>query len=1210
MGIKFTDEQQSAIDARKCNLLVSAAAGSGKTAVLVERIITRLTQDKPPLNVDQLLVVTYTEAAAAEMKERIRKAIEKALEENPQNEHLRLQATLIHQAKISTMHQFYTTIIHENFHVLDLEPNIRVGEAGEMALIKREVLEKVLEEAYEQKSEDFMALVECYEDKRDTSLETLIEGLFLKAQSYPNPNAWLENSLAQYEIDSAEAFEEKAYVKEIVEEVRNGFLHWQKKLEYALDLCNAPDGPHFHKEKIENKLKIVEGILQTNSYVEMQTYMQGCGREGLAGGRRSSDIDKEKTATVAEIHKGYQSYFDGVNKLYFKESFPEMRATLNLAKGQLQTLVRLVQKFAADFAEEKRKKNVIDFDDMQHLALRVLTKEVDGKFVPSDIAKEYQKKFEEIMIDEYQDINRLQDIIMTSVSGMWEGKYNLFMVGDVKQSIYRFRLSCPELFMQKYYSYSEGIGDERRIDLHQNFRSRKEVLDSANFMFEQLMTEEFGGIVYDEKAALHLGAKYEEGNNNQTEILLLDLPNKKTDECLELEAKTIAMKIKELVGKQEVYDAKEDCYRKATYKDVVILLRALKGVGDIYSQALKDAGIPVYMESKEGYFESYEIQLALNYLRILDNPRQDIPLTAVLTSFLGKITTEELAMLRNHNKCANMYERIKQYIEDGEDKGLQQRLEKFCQTHQHFRELVPYMAINELLQKIFDETGFMDYMAAFPKGEQRVANLEMLMEKAIAFETSSYKGLFNFIRYIGKIKKYNVENGPANLVSEHMNAVTIMSVHKSKGLEFPIVFMARCGKMIDTRDASEKVVSHADIGIGVEAIDPIARTKNTTFFKNAISRKIVRDLSEEEVRLLYVAVTRAREKLFIVGSSSKLADKLKGLRMVREYEELPLPYYELSEASTFLDWILLAFYRHSSMAQILQEEGLELPKVTPIYTREVPVEIHRITEEDIVSAKLDEEFKDAITREVINRLDVQQVYHEGVNKQLEEQRKYSSMNRNEQSMKQKLSVSELKKKSYMEEDSELTYREEEVIPLLPKFLKEEEELSGASRGTAYHRVLELLDFKKEYNTESLQKEIEEMREKRLLADEVAASVRIGDIMRFLESDLGKRMQAASREEKLFAEQPFVLGMPANQVYPGEESEEIVLVQGIIDAYFEEEGKLVVVDYKTDRVSDAKELCERYHTQLAYYAEALQRLTGKEVKEKVIYSFALRQEIGV
>ena len=1210
MGISFTKEQQSAIEARGSNLLVSAAAGSGKTAVLVERIITRLTQDTPPLNVDQLLVVTYTEAAAAEMKERIRKAIERALESDPQNEHLQLQAALIHQAKISTMHQFYTTVIHENFHALDLEPNIRVGEVGEIELIKREVLEKVLEEAYEKASEEFITLVESYEDKNtDTSLESLIMKLFLQSQSHPNPEKWLKNSVEQYVIKTEEEFEDKFFVKEILEEIRNAFMYWKGQLEYGIEVCDSPEGPASYKSTFEYKLAIVEKILRANSWKEMQEIFIGYEKMGLSGDKKNV-VDPEKKDLAMGIHTKYQKYFDVVAGTYFLEDFQEMQKTFCLAKKQMETLVQLVQTFATKFAEEKRQKNLIDFSDMEHMALRVLTEEVDGMFVPSDIAKGYQQKFEEIMIDEYQDINRLQDIIMTSVSGVWEGKYNLFMVGDVKQSIYRFRLSCPELFMQKYYRYSEGLGDERRIDLHQNFRSRKEVLDSANFIFEQIMTEEFGGIVYDDKAALHVGAKYNEGSNNETEVLLLDMPKMASHDRLQKEAEVIALKIKELVGRQEIYNADKENYQKARYKDIVILLRAVKGVGDIYAKTLRDAGIPVYMEEKEGYFESYEIQLILNYLRILDNPRQDIPLTAVLSSFLGKVTAEELALIRNHSTANSMYECVKKYVEDGENQELQKRLARFCETYARFRSYVPYMAIRELLWRIFSETGFMEYMAALPKGEQKVANLEMLMEKATAFETSSYKGLFNFVRYIGQIKEFKVENGPASLTSDQMDAVTIMSVHKSKGLEFPIVFAARCGKKIDTRDASGNMIMHSDIGVGIDAVDPNERTKTPTFLKSVISRKIIRELEEEEVRLLYVAMTRAREKLFLVGSSSSLGSQLKGLASLRECKDIQLPYYELISANTFLDWILRALCRHSSMAQILQEEGLELPKVTSIYTREVPVQVHRITLDDIENVQEEELFHEQFTKEVVKRLDVNEVYHAGVKEELEQQREYASASQNEQTIKQKLSVSELKKQSYLEEDSEWLHREEEVIPLLPKFLKEEEELSGALRGTAYHRVMELLDFRKEYDIESLQNEIETLQEKHLLTKEMATCVRTKDVLKFLDSNIGKRMRAASLEGKLYAEQPFVLGLPANQVYLDEESEEIILIQGIVDAYFEEQDQLVVVDYKTDRVFTAKELCDRYKTQLAYYAEALQRLTGKEVKERIIYSFALQQEIEV
>lgn len=1211
MGVKFTTEQEEVIKSRGSNLLVSAAAGSGKTAVLVERIIRRLTQDNPPLNVDQLLVVTYTDAAAAEMKDRIREAIEKALEQDPKNEHLQRQASLIHQANISTMHTFYTSVIHDNFHILDLEPNVRVAETGEIELIKRDVLEQVLEEAYKNASEEFFSFVECYvAGKDDTALEDLVMQVYKKAQSHPNPHAWLDMCVQQYAVESVEELEQKTFVRDILMETKKGLEYWKKELEYAVSICESENGPLTYVSALESDMAQIDAILQKNSFLEIREGVQGYVRETLKSKKKTDVVDEEKQERVKELRKGFVEYKDKIKKQYYAQDFADIQESMTLAKKQVKTLVGLVEEFGTCFAQEKRKKNVIDFDDMERFALQILTKEVDGAFVPSDIAKGYQEKFAEIMIDEYQDINRLQDIIMTSVSGVWNGNYNLFMVGDVKQSIYSFRLSCPELFMEKYHRYSEDISEERRIDLHKNFRSRSEVLDSTNFLFEQIMTGDFGGILYDKNAALNVGATYPEGENKETEVLFLDLPGILAPQRLEIETQLVAQKIKDLVGKHMIYDRKTETYRKAKYSDIVILTRKARGVGEAYAKALKEAGIPTYMESREGYFQSYEIQLILNYLRILDNPRQDIPFTAVLSSLFGKVTAEELAILRNHSQGISIYECVREYLKTGPDGMLKTRLNKFHELFERLRELVPYTAIHELLWCLLDESGFMEYMAVFPNGEQRVANLEMLVEKATTFETSSYKGLFNFVRYMGLIEKYEVENGPANLVDEQMNAVTLMTIHKSKGLEFPIVFVARCGSEFNNKSAQGPIGIHSDIGIGLDAIDPEARTSSSTLLKKAISQKIIEQMSEEEARLLYVAMTRAKEKLFLVADCMNLEGKFKGLESLAEQEEVKLPYYQLTTAKSFLDWIVLALYRHQSMAPILREIGKESAKVTSIYTREVPITVDRILLEEIQEKEIEEQFKKDIAKEVLATWDVQTTYNQEVKAQLEEQLSYVYPYHEAQLMKQKFSVSELKKQSYLQEEGEEAYREEEVFPLLPKFLKNDEELTGASRGTAYHKVMELLDFSQDYDMQLLRNEIANMKERKLLTEEMAASVRVEDILKFFESNIGKRMQIATSAQKCVAEQPFVLGMPANIVYPERSSEEMVLVQGIIDAYFEEDGELIVVDYKTDRVTSLQELRERYHTQLEYYAEALQRLTGKRVKEKIIYSFALKQEIGV
>ncbi len=1211
MGVEFTKEQQDVIDARNCNLLVSAAAGSGKTAVLVERVITRLMEKESPLNVDQLLVVTFTDAAAAEMKERIRGAIEKALAENPDNKHLQHQAALIHQAQISTIHTFCTSVINEHFHVLGLDPSVRVGETGEIELIKREALESVFENAYAQAEPQFLNLVECYAPKKDEKeLEKLVLDLYTKAQSHPNPDAWLDMCVQQYAVETAGELEGKEYIKDIIKDVKLRLPDWKEQLKYAIEICESEEGPKSYLPALMSDLTQLEKIEQADSFVEMQNLVSGFVKEGLAGKKKNDVVDVDKQNLVKQLRKNFQKYMDGICESYFCEDFDEVQSTMGLAYKQMEAFAKLVKQFATCFAEEKKKKNVIDFGDMEHFALAILTKEENGQIVPSDIAKGYQEKYAEVMIDEYQDINILQDTLLSSVSGVWNGKNNLFMVGDVKQCIYRFRLACPELFMNKYHQYEKNGEANRRIDLHKNFRSRKEVLDSTNFVFEQIMSEDFGGIKYDDSAALHVGAKYNASNDNQTELLLLDFEKMSAEGQREAEAQVLAEKIQELVGKKEIYDKKLDAYRPVRYSDIAILVRDLKPVREVYTKALTDAAIPIYVQTKEGYFKTYEIQTVLNYLRILDNPRQDVPYTAVLTSLFGNFTAEELAIIRKNHKEVSIHECLLAYLQTGTDTKLKARVETFIKMYQQFRAMVPITAIPTLLWKILEESGFLDCMAVFPNGEQRVANLEMLIEKATSFGRSSYKGLFNFVRYIAQMEKYEVDNGPANLVDEQMDVVTLMTIHKSKGLEFPIVFLGQCGNKFKYKSAEGRMVIHPDIGVGIEAINPVERSISSTLLKRVVAQKIRTEADEEEARLLYVAMTRAREKLFLLGSSKRMKKDVDELSFIGDCDEKVIPYPNIWNARSYLDWILLSLYRNKCMKDILDEFDILPAPVTSIYAADVPVDIHRVTAEMLGEQEAEYLFQEQVTREILERWDTDEVYDSALKERIEAQLAYQYPYENVGQIKQKLSVSELKKQAYMEEEGEDIFREEEVIPLLPKFLQKEEALTGASRGTAYHKLMEVIDFAKDYDDALLKQEIAHLQEQGLLTEPMVTCIRRKDILQFMQCNLGQRMQAASRRGQLHSEQPFVIGVEANRVYPKSDSKEMVLIQGIIDAYFEEDGGLVLMDYKTDRVSEGRELIERYHSQLEYYAEALERLTGKRVKKKIIYSFTLNEEIEV
>ncbi|PWJ51501.1 helicase-exonuclease AddAB subunit AddA [Faecalicatena contorta] len=1209
MGVKWTSEQQKVIDLRNRNILVSAAAGSGKTAVLVERIIQMLTDEDNPVNVDKLLIVTFTEAAAAEMKERIREAVEKKLEEHPGNVHLQRQATLIHSAQITTIHSFCLSVIRDHFHVLDIDPGFRIGEEGELKLLKQDVLDELLEERYIDAGTDFLEFVEKFSTGRnDKKIEEVILKLYEYSRSYPQPDVWLESCAKSYETEA----ENSSCIERVEELVRQKSEDMLYILDEGLRVCDMPDGPYMYGEMLESDKLIFSNLLKAENFEAMYQRIQGISWKRLST-KKDETVDRSKRERVKALREKVKKMAKDITETYFYEEPEEIFLDMEESADTMRVITGLVKEFAAAFSEKKQSKNMIDFSDMEQFAMQILTEEGEDGLVPSPAAKEYQERFVEVMIDEYQDSNLIQEAILTSVSTVSKGENNIFMVGDVKQSIYRFRLSRPELFMEKYDTYSQEEGSRQRIDLHKNFRSREEVLTSVNFIFEQIMRKELGGILYDEEAALCPGASYEPQTDGagesiyQTELLLVDTSEPEIKEAAdaepeerkqkggirrEMEARAVARRIKELLQSGRVLDKASGAYRAPKYGDIVILTRSIKGWADVFAAVLGEEGIPAYAGSREGYFETYEVSVLLDYLKILDNFMQELPLTAILTSPFVGLEAEQLAAIRNAYPDMAFHEAVLEYASGESYEGhLQDVLKEFLETLNHFREMVPYTAIHDLLWHIIEDTGYGTFIAAMPGGAQRTANVEMLVEKAAAFEGTSYKGLFNFVRYIGQLKKYDVDYGEANIADEQSDTVRIMTIHKSKGLEFPIVFVCGMGKQFNTQDVKSSIVIHPKWGVGIDAIDLEKRTKIPTILKKVIQEEIMRESLGEELRVLYVALTRAKEKLIITGELSDAAEVLEQYQTQNHGEKgSPLPYYVLAGARSYLDWIL---------------------PVIPKLSGEVPFQVHVADCWNVAVSDCVETQTESLARDVLEHWNTDAIYHPQLHSKLKEQLEYSYPYEEEGRLKMKFTVSELKKHTYLSEEAgEELYEEPEVIPLLPRFLKEETKLTGASRGSAYHKLLELLDFAREYNEETLEEETVRLETQGKLSKDMAESISVLDILKFLHCTGGRRMHQAAQKNLLKKEQPFVLGVDAAEIYPGEESTEIILVQGIIDAYFEENGELVVLDYKTDKVKSGLELKEKYHAQLDYYAKALEQLLGKKVKEKIIYSFTLGEEIQV
>ena len=1286
MGVSWTTEQQQVIDLRNRNILVSAAAGSGKTAVLVERIVKIITDKNHPVDIDHLLIVTFTNAAAAEMRERIGNAIEKALDEQPGDEHLLRQLTLIHNAQITTIDSFCLYVVRNHFHEIDLEPNFRIGDEGELKLLREDVLGKVLEQNYEEPSEAFSNFVEGYASGRtDAALNEMILQLYEFSRSYPWPEKWLDSFVGIYRIENREELDRAEWLAPLTQNIRFVLKDCEQLLKQALAVTQQDDGPDMYEKAVRSDLEKYESLSKLTSFCELSGALSDIKYDRLASSR-GFEGDPDKLELVKSLREQAKDVVKKLCKQYFFCSPEMMIEQLERTEPMLEEVVRLTKQFADEFAAAKRRKNLVDFHDVEHFALQILVDEETEK--AKKTAEEFRDTFEEIMIDEYQDSNEVQETLLRSISREERGENNIFMVGDVKQSIYRFRLARPELFMKKYDSYSLEESTTQRIDLHKNFRSREEVLTCTNDIFYKIMARSLGNVEYDAEAALYPGASYpampvqenpvgekaaedekvsgKQINGFTPEILLAD----SNDELLEdtelsdkktLEAKIVAEEIRHLMKTQPVTDKATGELRAARYSDIVILLRSLSGWADSLVEVLNGNGIPAHTVSSTGYFSTVEVQTVLSMLRLLDNPRQDIPMAAVLRSPMAGLTDEELAVLRLEDGSVPFHEAVLElaeglYEEDGQkeisdseadseadqkqgrnadgkkeddiETTAHRKLLKFYKKYRQLRQLVPDTPIHELIEIILRETGYGHYVAAMPAGSRRTANLNMLLEKAAAYEKTSYKGLFHFVRYIDELQKYDVDFGEADMVGENEDVVRIMSIHKSKGLEFPIVIVSGMGKNFNKQDTRSKMVLHPELGIGLDYMDGKKRIKSPTIAKKAIAKQIELENLGEELRVLYVALTRAKEKLILTGTLKDAAEKLEFYRQqanLSKAADRPLSYLTREGASGYLDWILPAVlsYGDKYPVRIVEAAELVLDEVENQLEQNENL-TERIGEIKAADPQLVGQLKQRFSQRYPYQVDVLR--------------------------KNKYSVSELKHRAMREkfeaeqEETIPAFLEEPVTPTIPLFIQRQGSVEqetpnrGALRGTAVHRVMECYDFASE---KSVQEQMDAMEKEEKITADMRALVREQTVADFVSSETGKRMALAQRGGALYREKPFVMGFTEEElenygfgadsntdscenIYKKTDSdqekeeqqkvrheEDLTLIQGIIDVFWIEKDGIVLLDYKTDRVQQAKELIDRYETQLKLYADALERVFGArklKVKEILIYSFSLEQLI--
>ncbi len=1102
---------------------------------------------------------------------------------------------------------------------------------------------------------------------RESVLEQHILNLSRYAGSFPWPEEWLEERKNDYAAGDMEALVHSDYGQYLTERVNRTVEGCLEKLREVKRLCELPDGPYMYGELTEAEIEQLERLTSCKDLEEQAAKIPAVTFARLPS-KKDDSVDPAKRELAKAIRNSVKDTLSDLSESYFKTPLELAVEQGKACREPLRILLDLVLEFDRRLLAAKQERHLIDFSDMEHYALQILLKrekveESDGtgtdrtetkyRIVPSDVAMEYRQYFQEILIDEYQDSNLVQEYLLSAISGEEEGRYNRFMVGDVKQSIYKFRLARPELFLEKYDTYQE-TGDLCRIDLAKNFRSRIQVVDAVNGVFSRIMSREIGGIAYDDKAALYPGAVYpaQEDPAYGSELLLIRKPEKGEreesgigeqhaegagvlvdyDNVRQLEALAIAARIKQLKGSLKVMEKSTGELRPVRYSDMVILLRTTSGWDEEFKKILEQQGIPVYITSKTGYFGALEVQELLQFLRVLDNPRQDIPLFGVMQSVFGGFTQEEIAQIRSggeghSRKRMTLYEALKEVAQSGrtveegeeisagesagEEAELSQKADTFLQRIGHYRDLTPFTSIRDLLQRILDDYDYLNYVTALPAGSKRRANVEMLLTKASAFEKTSYFGLFHFIRYMEQLEKYDVDYGEADTLDENADVVRIMSIHKSKGLEFPVVFVSGLSKRFNMQDANQSLIVDMDLGVAVDYVDSVRRIKNKTLRRTVLSAKMKEDNLAEELRVLYVALTRAREKLILTAVLDKADEKWELAQMTGQER---LTYLDFCEVGSYMDFLLPILPQTGIAVKTLRTEDLaveELREQLRMGDRREQLRLIACGETTLTGDPEENERKLMYLRERF----AYQYPHPGLQK-----------------LYTKTTVSELKIAAMAEKDEAAfhTFEEKEVVPYIPGFRREQEKVSGAVRGNAFHRTMELLDFTylftesglftgcpnnyEEYrrglDKNRLQNRLEEFLQRETislrLTEEYAKAVSLPKILNFLEQELAYRMWRAQEQGLLYREQPFVLGIDAKRLDPDLPEGEKVLIQGIIDVFFIEDGEIVLLDYKTDVIDSLEALWNRYNVQIQYYEEALTKLMQMPVKERILYSFYLEK----
>ncbi|MEG2502544.1 MAG: helicase-exonuclease AddAB subunit AddA [Anaerovoracaceae bacterium] len=1142
--MKWTEKQQEAIQLRGKNMLVAAAAGSGKTAVLVERIKQLIIKDQ--ISIDQLLVVTFTNAAASEMKEKIGKAISEEIKKNPENStFLRRQLNILPRGNISTFHSFALEVIRRYFYLTDLEPNFKICDQAQGEILKGQAMEDLFRDEFEENKDDFIEFVTAYgSDRSEKNLKGNLLNLYGEIQSIPHPFDWLKENVERLNGQGLNPIKE--FIKE---DALQSYVNSVKYFERAYDLAESAGVASISTKILEelNQLELKEG---------KEFDKVGKAVDSFTPGRMvAAKADKEDYAPIKDDVKKLRDHGKAMLKAlrenYYSQTIEEYDKDISSVYPQARTMERLINGFYNRYKLAKLEKNLVDFNDIEHYALSILENK--------EVAIEYQNKFAYVFVDEYQDSNILQDTLIGKVTR----SDNLFMVGDIKQSIYKFRLAEPEIFAQKYKDYKRGkVGDSTTIDLNKNFRSKPGVISSVNGVFKEIMSG------YDNDAALYLGANHREEMDYPTKMYIVDT---NIDEEVELDEEIQDMKnaqleafaaakiIKETMGKP-IYDAKKDIKRLVIKRDIVILMRGVKNYADVFQQVFTQQNIPSYVDESGGYFDTIEIQVFLNLLKVINNKKQDIPLLSVMRSAILDFSIDELIKIRLENKKMSYNEAVVSYSQQGSQDRLQMKCKDALEKLDKWKHLAVTFPLDDLIWKLMWETGYYTYCGALPAGKQRQANLKALVDKAGTFQETNYSGIQGFLNIIEAMEDHKVPTGQVKLVGENDDIVRIMTIHKSKGLEFPVVLVAGLGKRFNMDRGGKDIMIHKSLGVGMTLINKKDHWYKKTLLQTVIERKNRIEDLEEELRILYVAFTRAIDQLILLGTTSKVKEG----QLVSSLSQ-----------NNYFDYLI----------PILEEGNIswEVWDRANLSEENIHQETNKLAVQDLFTQKtIPVENKD-LSREIHRRLS------------------YSYPHKDDGTVKSKYSVTQLNNLG-REDVAEQKLKQ-------PLFTREKKGFTPAEKGTILHKVMECIDFSKvgealskgENSGKSYVKDqIEGLIEREILLIEEGKSVNVKNILTFFKSKIGKRV---SKAKKIYKESQFNLIKEISGVD--------VMVQGTIDCYFEEEGQIVLIDYKNSYISqgeDIDKIKEKYKEQLEIYKQALETITEKKVKESYLYLFGIGQEI--